>query len=239
MLSRVLKFIFIIILSSGCNEEDQQQINWTVDEASTVMVGSSVSCPVETVSSSNEGDILRICEETGKDVVVSVLPRSKNAVSPDEQVDLFEIMVTPCKSSESVWVVSISLNIKIPKGNGDEDMLYTLFHTEDGSPHIIAIEVLEGTQTLIGTSFLQRISTSEANVYLPQPASDEDQVLIAVPSEGKIFTVVGWFDFPEEAKLGRYNISLDSVGVVNQKGHGLSSAVLCNGQKDLKQLTVR
>lgn len=229
----------------GCGDQSSNQqtpppvhqsvVLHAADEISSSTEFSSVICPV-----SSDEDISRACEETGKDVVVSVLPRQNNFVSPDEQADLFEIMVTSCKP-ESVWVESISVNIAIPQGDGDEDMFYTIFDPYDGSAQIIAIEVLEGTQTLIGSSFLQRISPSEAVVYLPQPANDEGQVHLGVVNGvGRIFTVAGWFDFSGgNNQLGRYDISLDNVAVVDQNGYGLSSVVLCNDKQDLKQLVVR
>lgn len=249
MLSRVT-FVIICALLGGCHVQETgsflkihslqapvtRGVATIFDEGAGIVSNHApveAKCPMY----SNE-DIVRVCDKTKDAVVVSVLPRQLDAVSPDDQAVLFEIMITSC-NGQDIWVENFVFNIDIPQGNHDEDMVYSFFH-RDGTTNLIEFEVADGVshETLVSSAFIQENSSSNVTVYLPRSVDDEDQIHHKVSSDD-VFDLTGWFDFPVDGKLGRYDLSLDYVDVVDQKGSWLDAVVLCNDKRNLKQLTVR
>lgn len=238
MLSRFFAAFLVSFFALGCEDDgNTTSTNQQTVPQHSVEIVNTINCPV------SYEEVKHLCQSTGKDFVVSIIPRESDNVSIDEQAVLLKFMVTPC-SQQSTFVESVSVRVEVPQGNHDEDMVYSFFHKDDENANIIAFEILDndtmdGNHPFVSGGFVQPLTQGVGGVvYLPQPAVSDAQVHISIPDTGHIFALVGWFDFPE-AKMSRFDISLDNVEAVNNKGRGLSNVVVCNSKKELKQLIVR
>ncbi len=240
----ILMFATLLNPNMGC--EDQKSFA----QSTSVVVQSPMPTRVETgpICPPSSEDIIHSCEDGNAIFVATVLPREVNAVSPDDgEAVIFKVNITPCNYEKvKVAVDSISLKIGVPENKHNEDMYTKLFHS-DGSAYMIAFEVLDDAlrtmnpekALLIRSGYLQKVDQSHGVLYLPSSVRDDLQARVDIPAKGLTFAVQAWFDLPEQYKLGRYDISLDGIEAVDQNGYGLTGSVLCNSNKELKQLTVR